>query len=356
MNGDEEREVDQLRALMREHGLLPPVPAPLAADPGRGEELRRRILDSRRTDRRLHGRSRWLAAAAVIVVVVIVGYGVLHSAPPAMAGTPRGLTYSMAGPDELSGAVSADGALLAAARVAGGGAGTSRPGTVQFVATYGWLLDVSDDADPSVYPTLTERWLAQDGSGRVEQTRSPALGLDGRLASGDRPIEGGADASDVFPAGTFDATMTAGLPLDPEHLRTALLSTVDCAPSDPDARGAAECLVHAIERLYASHVVPGDLAAAIWTVLAGEVDVKDMGTTHDRLGRPVWAVGLASAPGDPQQVTTVLLVSQETGGLVATETVTLRDETLAVDRATVTAFQTWQTAAWVQAVGDHPAG
>jgi hypothetical protein len=204
-----------------------------------------------------------------------------------------------------------------------------------------------------VQPTESRQWLAADGSGRISQYRTEPLDTNGRISSALPPSSAGPDSTDTFDPGTFDATTPANLPRDPAALRAALLDLMggaDCN-SIPDA--ATDCLVTEVRTLYSQYVIPSDLAAALWAVLANEPGLKDLGTTTDRLSRPARAIALDATTGDASTVT-VLLINPDDGQLIGTETVTLNDPAMGIDRPAVTGFETYTARAWVAAVGDLP--
>jgi hypothetical protein len=229
-------------------------------------------------------------------------------------------------------------------------------GSVQYVAWYGWdfTAQVTDTGTGNVVqPTESRHWLAADGSGRISQHRTNPRGTDGQFNPSLPSSTAGPESSDDFDPGAFDAALSASLPRDPAALRAALLDLMGGVRCQPTPEAATSCLVNEVRALYAQFVIPPDLAAALWTVLAGEPSLKDLGTTIDRLGRPARAIALDAAAGDAETVT-VLLISPGDGQLIGTETVTLEEPALEIDRPTVTGFETYTARTWVAAVGDLP--
>ncbi len=267
------------------------------------------------------------------------------------------LTYDSAGPGDLVAAPSATGVLTQAANAAASASEPDGVGTVQYVTTRGWLFgaDVNSPGQLNavVYPTITRWWLAADGAVRVDQQRDTPLGLDGRLANdGVGSIE--PSGSETLPPGTIDARLTARLSTAPADLRAELVATQVGLPCDQDARWQTECLTLAVQQIYDQYVVTPQLASAIWTVLAGEEPLRDLGSTVDRLGRPAIAVALPSDPTQAEQSVTVLLISNATGAYLGREAITLRDDSLSIDEPTVTGFSALETSGRVKALGLMP--
>ena len=347
----DEREIDELRELMRSHGLLRPVPEPLAADAAAEERLLAMILRSPRAPRPgLRAVLSLSVAAVLLLFVVLVGSG-LSTSSPATASTPRQLEYSAADPAQVDRAPSATSTLQGLARTAASSP-ASEAGEVQYVAMYGWLLDVSASAgalEAVVHPTATEQWLAPDGAVRVDQRRARALTVEGHL---DTDAEAGTErATDTAPPGTLDPELASGLPTAVDSLQHSLLA-LQPPVCENSAQERTSCVVRAIESLYARYVVSPGLAASMWRVLAAQEGVKDFWSTADRIGRPVRAVAVADATSSDSAIVTVLLIDESTGLLVGTETITLHDSALGLDEPTVTGFTTWTTVRYVAAVGD----
>lgn len=373
-------DVDELRALMRTHHLLPEVPASLgtAADP---ETTLARILaaprpgtsastsatatsagpselpaTSRRTSLRRRGAA--LAVAAAAAVVAVVGSQVV-SAPGAVAGGPPQLSYSLGSPADAWDASlpSAHDALLHLAGVADDAPDLSRTGDVQYVALYSWLSELDmDTRTTTVYPTADQRWTAADGSSQIIQRRAEPVTYDGAIDTAAGPSAAGATSTTDVLAGTNDPFAVAALPTDPEALTASLLEhSAEMLADDPGARDSV--LVKSVAAQFDLSIVPQDVAAAMWTVLADAPTVRLVGETTDRLGRPAVAVAVAdtSSTSDGYESVDVLIISPTDGQLMGTETVTLSDPVLKldaeVDQPTVTGFTAFSDRRWVTAVG-----
>ncbi len=357
MKLDDEREIEETRAFFMEHGLLPPIPERYANDEEEAEQVLLRILSRRTPSAPSAVWRRRALLAAVVVVIIAIGAGAqafFRGVPAVAAGTPPMLTYSATRPQSVASAAPAARVLTVAARDVAAVSPPSRTGNVQYIARYGWLsserVDAENTATVAIYPTLTRWWLMPDGAVRVDETRSAPLDVHGRMTE---DIQGAPDrsTSDTSPAGTIDPDVASRLSEDPAALRSTLLDTQAGLPCDQDARWQAECLVRAIQMVYDQYVVPPELASAMWRVLADEQALRTLGTTVDRLGRPAGTVALPSEPGETPEQVAVLLLSKRTGEYLGSETVTLRDPTLKIDRPTVTGFSELSAARWVRDSG-----
>jgi len=356
----DDREVERLRSLLREHGLLPST-VEEAAGEHNGEQLLTQILTGRRRRPRA-GRARFLvaAAAAVGIAVAAGAWAVWRGEPAEASPTPAMLHYATSAPEHVGTAPSAAQAFHVAADAVSAVAPSSKSsGGTQYVSTYGWLLDAqaqpTGPAVTTLYPTVTDSWLSSDGAMRVDQSRGAALGLDGR-ATGSDVVAGGRTASDTAPAGSVDPQLASRLtPLasDTAALTSALLATQTGLPCAQDLRWQAECLLQATQQVYSQYVVAPSLAAGIWNVLADNSSFRLLGATIDRTGRAATGIGLASDPTNPASVVTVLLLSPRDGTYLGTETITLADPQLGISKATVTSFSTLTAARWVAQPGDR---
>lgn len=390
-------DVAELRALMREHHLLPEVPpallvpsADVAAETSpavtpeqvtaASEAMLARILATPRpaagadhagrptvgrptarpgsADRRqarLRRRSALLAVAAATAVVVVVGSQVTSS-PEAVAGGAPPLSYTLGAPDDAWDASlpSAHDALVGLAQVAEDAPDLPQVGDVQHVALYSWESELDAGSGTTVvYPTADERWTAADGSARVVQRRAEPVTYDGQIDTTAGPSAAGTESVDDVPAGGADPAAVSGLPRDPEALEQALLAQVPVGlatgPEDEDL-----LLARTVVSQYQFSVVPQDVVSGMWDVLADAPSVRLVGETTDRLGRP----GLAVAVADPLdeesgvEAVLVLIISPTDGQLLGTETVTLASPVLDVDEPTVTGFTAFTDRAWVDAIGD----
>lgn len=282
-------------------------------------------------------------AAATLVVALVAAEG--SRAQPATASTVPALSYGLGDlaestPDELPDASTTLHDLADTARET---PEPARAGTVQHVLAQEWLGETGPTPDglgqtTAVYPTVTERWLASDGSGLITQRRAAAVTYDGAIDPEAGPSAGGAFASDMFVPGTFDEVDR--LPRDPAGLTADLLgrTAAECSLDS----WVGYCLTDQVQSYFESGVVPQDLAGAFWDALAQQPSVRLLGPTTDRAGRDGTAVAVATPtiPEDPSDDASVLvlIVSEETGQLLSTETLTLRSDLLGITSPTVTGF------------------
>ncbi len=384
-------DVAELRDLMSAAGMLPPIPAALTSDVTGREALLSRILaeahagdqadravdqpdgaqpatppaqpaavtpiESARASRRRRlsrtgRRVLTLAAAGAAVLVAVLGTQ-LSSGPQAVAGSPAALVFSGADALDVAAgtapratatlAVLAEAALSAPAPEVGG--------DVQRVATYAWLhVQDGDTGEISTVPTQSMWWLSADGAIQSTQVRTGAITPDGQIDPTAAPVQAAGTSTDTFPAGSLVPATLAGLPRDTAGLTTELLALTGAQTCTADDAAQAACLVVAVQQLFSQYVVPGDLAAAMWSVLAEQPAVSDLGSTTDRFGRPGLAVAVAPALGTPEAVT-VLIISPADGQLLGVETIAVTDPQGPVAQS-VTGFTAWNTSSWVAGLGD----
>ncbi len=347
------READRIRAMFDDIPAPGEAAGPLSA---RDEAILARILSSEpgaassggglpRARRTVTVRRVVLAAVTVIALVVGGLSWQAWRAVPADALTPAVLPFS---DGSVADALAAQGqpareALLRLAEAAGSQPSASGAGD-QVVSSYGWYLNASVDADgvatTVLAPMFSTTVLRPDGSFSNREIRAPALDVHGRVVDGEYP-PGGQTSGDDLPAGTFDPAYVANLPRDPAALRQALLGPV----TGLDASVETGVLVQLVTGLYAQYVVPPDLAAAVWTMLADEPGLISLGTSQDRLGRD--GVAVAVRDGQPEApALTVLVISEEDGRLLGWEHMVDALPDLGIEEPAVTAFQAFLSAEW----------
>lgn len=357
------------RALLASLGMSPRVPASLVTqtDP---ERLLSTILATPRTrpsttgttgttGTARHRRRTSVAAVAATTLLVALLAGASSQAAPARASTLAPLSYGLgdlaeSAPGDLPDAGATLRGLAEAARTT---PEPVRDGSVQHVVAHEWLSETSvpasgeAEATTDVYPTVTARWLAADGSGLVTQRRDAAVTYDGTIDTAAGPSPAGALASDIVAPGTFDDV--ARLPRDPGALAADLLgrSPVECSLDG----WSGYCLTEAIQSTFGSGVVPQDLAGAFWEALSREPTVRLLGPTTDRAGRTGTAVAVSvpKIPDDPSTDESVLvvIVSGETGQMLSTETLTLHSDLLGITSPTVTGFSAVTVSEYTTEVG-----
>lgn len=360
---DDEQEIELTRDFFREHGLLPDFPPEFEADRAGEERLLSEVLGRQQG----HAQSRsggatWRRTgliAATIAVLAVFGASTdfIRPTPAAAAGTPAMLRYTLLSEVDASTVASAPSAhdpLIYAAQSVPVDAAQGIGG-VQYVSSYGWLSDMRVDAQANtavIYPTFTQWWLSGSGAVRLDERREPPLALDGRLTASDSEADAMSNTSETNPSGTVPPDVAKELPTDVEPLRAALIASQVGLPCTQSSWWRAECLVVAIQAIYQQYVVPPQLAAAMWRVLADEPELRYLGETTDRLGRAATAIALPPAPGQPVEQTTVLLISTETGSYLGSETITHLDFNAGITHSTVTGFVELLTSRRVLTPGD----
>ena len=358
MRADRTRdEIEQIRVLLHAADL-PVEPLVEEVTPADDELLQRIHAGDVPAPRRVATpRPAWvrpavrIAAAAAAVVVVVAG-GLVYQGvrEPAAARTPALLHFSdadvasvLAGHGEPAGDALTRLAATAAAQPQGSG------GDYQETTSYSWYVK-SDDTSTVLVPSYESMVVAPDGSAVHRQQEGSPLDGHGRVVDGGT-APSGTGGTDDFPAGTLDPQQAAGLPRDPAALRAALLATQSGGQCDASSSAAAACLVDAVTDLSTFYVLPPDLDAALWTVLAAEPDVVRLGTTTDRLGRPGVAVAARTGAPDGPGVR-VLVVSTDDGRLLEWDDVAASVPDLGVDTPAVTGFQVFLSS---QRVDEPPA-
>ncbi|MEN0129184.1 MAG: CU044_5270 family protein [Brevundimonas sp.] len=286
-------------------------------------------------------------AAAAVFAVALVGAGLAWQShgTKAEAGPPPVLSFSGGtAADALAGTLpSAHDTLTAVARSAAAQPAVRGSG-VQRIQSYAWYLTLdAPRTSAEVAPTFTDLQTAPDGSVVSRETRAPALDLHGNVIDADHYPLGGAATVDRLPAGTSDPHYAEHLPRDPAALRDAFLA------DDPACRASAteeaRCVYYAIVDLYGRVVVPPDLTAAVWSMLADEPTARDLGTTRDRVGRDGDAIVLRG--DDVTDALRLLVLDPTTGQLLSWELVGTGLPGAAFDEPTVTSFQAITSASWV---------
>lgn len=281
-------------------------------------------------------RPRVLLAAAAALIAIVVSIPLWWTSTPAIAAPPS-LVYSLASPADAATAPSAAEVLRALADSA---QRTPIPGggTVQYIASQNWTTPLDADARrATILPVFQEWWLQADGSFVLEQRTGAELRPDGTIDP-NPPLRAPEFSRDSSPAGSMPDTVTL-LPRDPSTLRAELLT--DMPPEcTTHADITAACLLEQTAWLSTTYLIPGDLAATLWEVLATEPAIHTLGRTRDRAGRDV--VALAAPPRNSDYGTTVLVLLADltTGRMVGTETMTLATDYLEIEGPTVTAFTT----------------
>ncbi len=249
------------------------------------------------------------------------------STPVAQASTPPLLDYEFAEAARIADAPGVDPAdtleqlALAAERTRSG----TSPSAVQHVVSEGWSIDKDFDPDPdsTITATRTENWLRPDGSFRTRAHLSEPLTADGRGVPRGGRLDRGTEFFDEAnePAGTLDAGFFTDMPNTVDGVRDALLDDVECLERK---RGQERswCLTDQIRNLSQTYVIPSDVMAAIWRMLAEEEGIRSLGTVKDRTGRE--AVALSFIWDGAPEYRAILLADPKTGQVVGSERILIK--------------------------------
>lgn len=255
-------------------------------------------------------------AAAFLVAVVGISTTLLwqDKSPVAVAQTPPLAHYEFSARQSGINSVAAIEGLAAAA--------ASQPGPadapVQLVVTEGWWLS-SGEAQPSVLEAVrSERYLLPDGSVRVIDRRGQPLDVAGRVPDQALQVREAVVSDETFPGPDDGPDYPQRLSTDPEPLIGQLI------PDPGEGPQPAACLGQALINLHNTYVLPADLIAGLWNVLAAADDVTYLGETTDRLGRPAVAI---QTPGSSGDRISIIYADATTGAFLGSE------EVLTVDSA-----------------------
>jgi hypothetical protein len=264
-------------------------------------------------------------AAAVVagVLVAVQPWGT----PVAQASTPPLLDYEFAEAQRIADAPGIDPAealeqLALAADQARSG---TSPSAIQHVITEEWSIDTDFDPDPdsTITATRTETWLRPDGSFRTRAHLGQPLNADGRGV----PLGGRLDRGTAFfdegdePAGSWDADFFTHMPNTVNDIRSGLLDDNQCADRE---RGQERtwCLTDQLRNLSQIYVIPPDVMASIWRMLAQEEGIRSLGTVKDRTGRE--SVALSFIWDGAPEYRMILLGDPQTGQVVGSERILIK--------------------------------
>ncbi len=325
---------EEFRALLQQHGVLPPVrdlndDERQRTDEAAREALRRIVADAptssrnqssagapRRTTRarRGVGRSVGVLAAAALVIGAVIFAAPEHQTPTPgppvpVAATPAMVSFTLASNTQapLHGrpATRTLERLAHRARQSHG----SGSGAYQLVSTETWHLArnaVSAWTDRFI-PTITKRYLQPNGVVSTVRRNGPALDKNGRLLASIGA--GGHETNTRVPPAQVYYPET--LPTSSSQLTKRLAPSRRC-------HSVAACLADKVISLHQDWVVSSKLEATLWVALARTDEAEYLGTSSDRLGRPAAAFVTPSVTSGDQ---TVLLLSPKTGRLLSAETV-----------------------------------
>jgi hypothetical protein len=282
-----------------------PARTPLTAKPdAEAMAMLDRIMSTdphpHRTRNRLVG---FATAAAAVVAAVALGISMLTPSGQAIAGTPPPLTFE--------GDASVADTIATAQETLADAPGPDSP--QRFVRSATWSLNINGDTgDTTVVPQLvTLEWEA-DQSGRV-------VVIDGEEYD---PTDAAANASAQVSTGgkvSMDLKMKPGefttpVATPPGATRGELFGALRALgmPENPTASDATM----AIGALLEQWTLTNEQEAGLLAILGETTGLTALGTTTDRLGRPVAGMRVVTADGAASDV---ILLSTETGRIVGIE-------------------------------------
>jgi len=153
--------------------------------------------------------------------------------------------------------------------------------------------------------------------------------------------------SENIPDSTFSPELIDKLPRETEDLKSALIALSggpDCGVTIPETN----CLANAVIQLYAYYVIPADLAASLWNVMAMDSTIEAHADVMDRLGRQAFSVTIMEPSGSDIPTTLTLYISSDTGRLIGTE------QRVGDGSSSLVGAQYWLDSGFVERVGQYP--
>lgn len=272
--------------------------------------------------RRLVIRTLAVAAALAGIASIVVSP---WQQPSADASTPPVLDYEFANAQNIAYAPGKDAraVLDQLADAASQQPDVSGPGSIQYLLSDNWFAELGDSKTAELIPKRRETWLRADGSLRAREASGTPLSPDGRGLS-KRPATRASDVTDeTYPAQDIDPRFVANLGTNVQKVRDALMQKAECEDRNRGPSRTA-CLYQEITGLYANYVIPPKTVSAFWRILADEATMRSLGSVKDRAGRA--GIGISFIPVDSPQFRKVLIISPETGQLLGTEDILIKDD------------------------------
>lgn len=284
--------------------------------------------EARRVDaapRRPRGRTAgWrlaATAAACVLGALALVLGVLGKGPtPAVAQTPRLLTFTGVDAQQLADGGTAAGPTLN--ELAGRAEHLPAPARlpVQRVEAEAWWASTdpatgTEGPRTVLVPRRLEVFRFGTDTRRSIERRGAAIDARGRITRQPGSWSEVPPSTDETFADDQSSAYPASLPTSIEGLRRQL------APAESCAGTTGGCLLGAINDLYAGYVVEPSTTARLWRLLATDSSVQFLGSTTDRLGRPADAFA-ADSLNPAERIT--ILVDPDTGQYLGSETMLVR--------------------------------
>lgn len=299
-----------------------PAPTPRDAAPdARALATRDRIIRTATAPRRRRARTiGWASGLVAVAASAAVAFTLMMPSGAAIAGTPSPLAFSDSG--TVGEIVDAAGEDLAAVP------GPAEP--ERHVRSASWTLSLDDDL---ITPQFTVLTWNPDLSGRTVMYAGVPYESSDAVANNRAEVRSSGEV-------TMDLAMAPGefvtpVPEAPGASREELMAALRAfgMPQSPDAFEVATAITSLIEQW----TLTNDQHAELLAIVENTEAVEALGTSTDRLGRPVLGMRMVSADGAASDV---LLVSADTGRIVGLETTALRDVGAAPAGA-VTGYRMW---------------
>lgn len=313
------------RAMRRLDPARTALDAPIPLD----AERRLRAIVGHPAERRRRPALAWTSAAAAVVLIFAIVTGVLWMpASSASALTPKPLVYSAVA-DDASRLIDDAQRLLSES--------TSPLLPERRSLSLGWYFSGSpDDAEATVFRRewVDLRWN-EDLSGSMITTAAEATNADGDTVPADDPTPGTVVGDLQFVQHQFSALSRTAPSPTADAMRALVLASTGAG----DGLTAGDVML-GVRSLQSEWTLTGNQQSALLDVLDAAPGLRVLGTTHDRLGRPV--VGLGDIPSGPVNADIAVLLSTETGRIVGYESALVEDNgNLKLPAGSITDYILW---------------
>ncbi|WP_226533003.1 hypothetical protein [Microbacterium paraoxydans] len=252
----------------------------------------------------------WAGGLTTVAATTALAFAVLAPQGAAVAGTPSPLDFS--GPTTVAQIVDEAGVALADAT------GPSTPSRTVRAASWGFSVEV-DTKTTTVVPQLSTLMWEPDGSGRMTIIAGvPYDPADAVASNAAEVTSSGEVITDlVMGAGDFE-TPWPSVPGETADDMVAMLRAFGM-PEEPSAFDVETAMTTVLDQWTLTDAQHEQLLLLLEEAGGGDA----LGTTTDRLGRPVSGVRVMSPDG---AVSDLILVSRETGRIVGVERTVLEDD------------------------------
>ncbi|MCW2829601.1 MAG: hypothetical protein JWP31_293 [Aeromicrobium sp.] len=292
-----------------------------------------------------------IGAVAAVVAVIAGVFLTPWRQDTAAAITPPVLRYEFASASDIAYAPGTDAraTLLELAALADAQPSSTPSGRTQYLLTDNWFASIEATEAAELIPKQREVWLRPDGTTRVRETSGSPLTPDGRGLSETVASPASTTSNETYPADGLDPQFVSALGTDTSDVRAALLAAGQCESGGPSPERAS-CLYRQITGLFEQYVVPPRTASVLWRVLADEPSFRSLGSVDDRAGRD--GVGISLIPSDAPQFRRVLIISRDTGQLLGTEDILIKDDpSVGVEAPAIYAFTAYLESRYTRRTG-----